>query len=180
MIFVLICLHFFSGRVSIRNEESYFMTNHTTSTSLGSRINCTNSNVSPSPVRKSFFQSVSPITTTTILPDGRVERRLETCSYQETEMVSTGNSVPNCVSVLIITSFHYSDFDGLRSVLSSKKTKRKQHLLFPIIATIFKLLCFIQINFSLEKFLKHLKKKETGKVEFLNDNNGMHFVIILP
>ena len=76
----------FSGRVSNRHEESYFMSNHTTtSTSLGSRINCTNSNASP--VRKSFFQSVSPITTTNILPDGRVERRLETCSYQETEMV---------------------------------------------------------------------------------------------
>ena len=126
-------MYFFSGRVSIRNEESYFMTNHTTSTSLGSRINCTNSNVSPSPVRKSFFQSVSPITTTTILPDGRVERRLETCSYQETEMVSAaGNSVPNCmVSVLIITSFHYSDFDGLRSVLSSKKNKKKATPLVP-------------------------------------------------
>ena len=87
----------FSGRVSNRHEESYFMSNHTTtSTSLGSRINCTNSNASP--VRKSFFQSVSPITTTNILPDGRVERRLETCSYQETEMVS----VPHCGKIPII------------------------------------------------------------------------------
>lgn len=83
--------------MSIRNEESYFMSNHTTtSTSLGSRINCTNSNASP--VRKSFFQSVSPITTTNVLPDGRVERRLETCSYQETEMVS----VPHCGKIPII------------------------------------------------------------------------------
>ena len=80
------------------------MTNHTTtSTSLGSRINCTNSNASP--VRKSFFQSVSPITTTNVLPDGRVERRLETCSYQETEMVS----VPHCGKIpIIVQKFKFS------------------------------------------------------------------------
>ena len=84
----------------IRNEEtSYFMSNHITSTSLGSRINCTNS--STSPVHKSFFQSSSPITTTTILPDGRVERRLETCSYQETEMVNF-----NCLSFCLHICLH--------------------------------------------------------------------------
>ena len=98
-------------------EDSGFLSNHNcTSTSLGSRINCTNSSPIPpkiakSPVqslRKSHFQSSggisgspsasgsyyyhqksnssSPITVKT-LSDGRVERRLETCSYQETEMV---------------------------------------------------------------------------------------------
>ena len=87
------------------------------STSLGSRINCTNSSssqIAKSPVHNSLRKnyqssggisgisgnlsgnfsgnsyqksiSTSPITVTT-MSDGRVERRLETCSYQETEMV---------------------------------------------------------------------------------------------
>ena len=78
--------------------EDGFLSNHhknSTSTSLGSRMNCTNSsastsvtNKSPVGIRKNFHlsSSSSPITVTTT-SDGRVERRLETCSYQETEMV---------------------------------------------------------------------------------------------
>jgi len=74
--------------------EDGFLSNHknSTSTSLGSRMNCTNSsasviNKSPVGIRKNFHlsSSSSPITVTT-MSDGRVERRLETCSYQETEM----------------------------------------------------------------------------------------------
>merc|ERR1719464_815549 len=99
-------------------EDSGFLSNHNcTSTSLGSRINCTNSSssqIAKSPVHNSLRKhyqssggisgisgnlsgnlsgnsyqksiSTSPITVTT-MSDGRVERRLETCSYQETEMV---------------------------------------------------------------------------------------------
>jgi 1-phosphatidylinositol-4-phosphate 5-kinase len=98
-------------------EDSGFLSNHNcTSTSLGSRINCTNSSssqIAKSPVHNSLRKnyqssggisgisgnlsgnfsgnsyqksiSTSPITVTT-MSDGRVERRLETCSYQETEM----------------------------------------------------------------------------------------------
>ena len=92
----------FLGQMSSRHimVEDGFLSNHhknSTSTSLGSRMNCTNSsastsvtNKSPVGIRKNFHlsSSSSPITVTTT-SDGRVERRLETCSYQETEMVST-------------------------------------------------------------------------------------------
>ena len=95
------------------------------STSLGSRINCTNSSssqIAKSPVHNSLRKnyqssggisgisgnlsgnlsgnsyqksiSTSPITVTT-MSDGRVERRLETCSYQETEMVRILNFLKN-------------------------------------------------------------------------------------
>merc|ERR550534_1392618 len=87
-------------------EDSGFLSNHNcTSTSLGSRINCTNSSssqIAKSPVHNSLRKnyqssggisgisgnlsgnsyqksiSTSPITVTT-MSDGRVERRLETC-----------------------------------------------------------------------------------------------------
>merc|ERR1712051_758925 len=115
------CLIIIPGQRTSRQatvEDSGFLSNHNcTSTSLGSRINCTNSSssqIAKSPVHNSLRKnyqssggisgisgnlsgnfsgnsyqksiSTSPITVTT-MSDGRVERRLETCSYQEPEMV---------------------------------------------------------------------------------------------
>jgi len=108
-------------------EDSGFLSNHNcTSTSLGSRINCTNSSssqIAKSPVHNSLRKnyqssggisgisgnlsgnfsgnsyqksiSTSPITVTT-MSDGRVERRLETCSYQETEMIRQADLLETC------------------------------------------------------------------------------------
>ena len=145
------------------------MSNHITSTSLGSRINCANS--STSPVHKSFFQSSSPITTTTILPDGRVERRLETCSYQETEMV---NKKVVCLSICFDNCFvlvNYSDFDGcpvlvLRPSLRSPNPPAQLELLllFNIPMTTTK---------ATVKFVfKCFKKQEKA----FSSENGLHFL----
>merc|ERR1719464_2368179 len=104
-------------------EDSGFLSNHNcTRTSLGSRINCTNSSssqIAKSPVHNSLRRnyqssggisgisgnlsgnsyqksiSTSPITVTT-MSDGRVERRLETCSYQETEMIRQADLLETC------------------------------------------------------------------------------------
>jgi len=76
-----------SSRMQVMAEDGFLGNHHNcTSSSLGSRINCTNS-IAKSPVLRKNFQSSSssPITVMT-MSDGRVERRLETCSYQETEM----------------------------------------------------------------------------------------------
>lgn len=70
-----------------RTYEDGYLVNNCTSSSMGSRLNCTNSSGTPARKNYNFRPPSSPITVTT-MPDGRVERRLETCSYQETEMVS--------------------------------------------------------------------------------------------
>ena len=111
------------------------------STSLGSRINCTNSSssqIAKSPVHNSLRKnyqssggisgisgnlsgnfsgnsyqksiSTSPITVTT-MSDGRVERRLETCSYQETEMVRLNRITGRSFSEALILSTTNPQYD---------------------------------------------------------------------
>ena len=82
--FVIVLIFFLAGRIS--KLDNPLSSNHVTSSSLGSRLNFTNSTPhrrSPSPAP---YQQSAIITMTR--EDGRIERRLETCSYQETEMVS--------------------------------------------------------------------------------------------
>ena len=67
------------GRASSKLDN--VSSNHVTRSSLGSHINynSTPQRRSPSPYSNSII--------TMTREDGRIERRLETCSYQETEMV---------------------------------------------------------------------------------------------
>ena len=68
------------GRTSSSKLDNV-SSNHVTRSSLGSHINynSTPQRRSPSPYSNSII--------TMTREDGRIERRLETCSYQETEMV---------------------------------------------------------------------------------------------
>jgi len=69
------------------SKLDHLSSNHVTSSSLGSRLNYNYTSHSTPPNRRSpspYQSSIIQITR----EDGRVERRLETCSYQETEMVS--------------------------------------------------------------------------------------------
>ena len=87
---------FAAGRIS--KMETISSSNHVTSSSLGSRLNYNNSTPhrrTPSP-RSPYTSAII----TNIREDGKIERRLETCSYQETEMVNNGllnftNTYPN-------------------------------------------------------------------------------------
>ena len=78
---------FFSSIPGRMSKLDHLSSNHVTSSSLGSRLNYNYTSHSTPPNRRSpspYQSSIIQITR----EDGRVERRLETCSYQETEMVS--------------------------------------------------------------------------------------------
>jgi len=101
------------GHMNRLDDRDGYLGNHNSS-SWGSRMNCANSST---PIRKSSYNypsSPSPITVTT-LPDGRVERRLETCSYQETEMWFRRAFSHECPSV--VGSFVFSMLSNHRSGL---------------------------------------------------------------
>ena len=81
--FHIFLFSFAAGRIS--KMETISSSNHVNSSSLGSRLNYNNSTPhrrTPSP-RSPYTSAII----TNISEDGKIERRLETCSYQETEMV---------------------------------------------------------------------------------------------
>ena len=133
------------------------------STSLGSRINCTNSSssqIAKSPVHNSLRKnyqssggisgisgnlsgnfsgnsyqksiSTSPITVTT-MSDGRVERRLETCSYQETEMVRLNRIKGRSFSEALILASTNPQYDKRLFIdlsVQYMKSTRSEHVVY--------------------------------------------------
>ena len=94
------------GRTSSSKLDNV-SSNHVTRSSLGSHINynSTPQRRSPSPYSNSII--------TMTREDGRIERRLETCSYQETEMVRKITDMGNILAWNAMISKTKSGYERL-------------------------------------------------------------------